>query len=74
MATTITTPRVAGSASPQALPRWMAWCWLAVIIKCVLVIIAIEHWSVPVHPLWVIGPTLFFATVATLLYIRHTEN
>jgi hypothetical protein len=52
----------------------MAWCWLAVIIKCVLVIIAIEHWSVPVHPLWVIGPTLFFATVATLLYIRHTEN
>jgi hypothetical protein len=43
-------------------------------VKCLLVPIAIAHWMIPIHPGWVIGPTLFLAAVATLLFLRHTED
>lgn len=55
--------------------RWfMAIAWLVILAKCVLVWWAIGHWNVPFHPLWVVGPTLVFAGLATLLWLAHTPD
>jgi hypothetical protein len=28
-------------------------------------------WSVPLHPLWIVAPTLVFAAVATVIWLTH---
>jgi hypothetical protein len=33
----------------------------------------IPHYNVPVNPLWIIGPTLFFAGMVTVLWTTHRE-
>jgi hypothetical protein len=30
-----------------------------------------QHWSVPFHPLWIVGPTLAFAALATAIWATH---
>ncbi len=47
--------------------------WVLIALKCVLVTWAIERWQVPVHPLWVVGPTLLFAGLVTVLWTAHRE-
>lgn len=55
--------------------RWfVAVAWVIILAKCVAVWWAIVHWNVPVHPLWVIGPTLAAAALATLLWATHDED
>lgn len=55
--------------------RWfVAIAWVVILAKCALVWWAIGHWNVPVHPLWVIGPTLAMAALATLLWATHDED
>lgn len=46
----------------------LAWGWVAVIVKCVLVDWAMRHYRVPINPGWVIFPTLAMAAVCTVLY------
>jgi len=42
--------------------------WLVITAKCLLVIWAIGHWSVPFHPYWVIVPTILMAALCTAVY------
>jgi len=55
--------------------RWfMAIAWMLIATKCVLVWWAINHWNVPIHPLWIVAPTLVFAALATALWLTHYEE
>ena len=47
--------------------------WLVIVVKCYLVAWAIPHYSVPIAPIIIIGPTLFFAAVVTVLWASHHE-
>jgi hypothetical protein len=55
--------------------RWiMAAAWLLIAVKCGLVWWAIGYWHMPFHPLWIIGPTVVFAALATGLWLTHHEE
>lgn len=55
--------------------RWfVSLAWVVILAKCVLVWWAIDHWNVPVHPAWIIGPTLGMAALATILWLGHVED
>lgn len=55
--------------------RWvMSVAWVLIAIKCGLVWWAVEHWSMPFHPLWIVAPTLAFAGLATALWLWHHEE
>lgn len=59
---------------PRRLRWFMAAAWLLIALKCVFVWWAIEHWNVALHPLWVIGPTLMFATLVTAIWLTHRSE
>ena len=43
-------------------------CWCLIVVKAFVVVWAINHFNIPIHPLVVIGPTVAFAFLATSLY------
>lgn len=45
--------------------------WALVLAKCLTISWAIRAYSVPIHPWWLIGPTLAFAALCTWLYWRR---
>lgn len=46
--------------------------WLAIVIKCFVVIWAIDHWAAPFSPYWIIVPTILMAALCTAVYYwRH---
>ena len=53
------------------LEKWILAGWVFITIKSFAVIWAIDHWHVPVNPLWVIVPTVLFASLCTLVYFRR---
>jgi len=54
--------------------RWfLGVAWVLIAVKCYLVAWAIPHYNVPIAPLVVIGPTLFFAAVVTVIWTTHHE-
>ncbi|HVU24386.1 MAG TPA: hypothetical protein VHE13_09705 [Opitutus sp.] len=54
--------------------RWfMGAAWVIILAKCTWVWWAVEHWNMPFHPLWVVGPTLVFALLITGLWLMHHE-
>lgn len=54
--------------------RWiMTVAWMVIAMKCVLVWWAIDYWHVPIHPMWIVAPTLIFAALATLIWATHHE-
>lgn len=52
----------------------MGAAWVVVVIKCLVVSWAVSHWRMPFHAAWVVGPTLVFAALATLLWAAHAER
>jgi len=55
--------------------RWfLLAAWLIIAAKCVAVAWAIQHWAVPVHPAWIVAPTLLMAALATVLWVAHRED
>lgn len=55
--------------------RWlMLGAWVLILAKCAAVWWAIGHWHVPVHPAWIIVPTLLMAALATVLWVTHEED
>lgn len=55
--------------------RWfMGVAWTIILVKCALVWWAVNHWSMPFHPLWVVGPTLAFALLITAIWLTHHED
>ena len=59
------------------LSRFESWflglAWLAIMVKCFAVWWAIPHYHVPINPWVIIGPTLFFAALVTVLWTTHHE-
>ena len=54
--------------------RWfLGVAWVVIVAKCLVVWWAVPHFHVPVHPMWIIGPTLFFAAWVTVLWATHHE-
>ncbi|MFZ5494434.1 MAG: hypothetical protein ACOZE5_03735 [Verrucomicrobiota bacterium] len=50
--------------------RWfLGVSWIVILAKCVLVWWAMSHWQAPMHPAWIVLPTLMFAALATALWI-----
>ncbi len=45
--------------------------WILIALKCIVLPSIFDRWQVPVHPGWVIIPTLVFAGVVTLLIALH---
>lgn len=45
--------------------------WVLVLAKCVLLHWTIRAYAVPIHPWWLIGPTLAFAALCTWVYWRR---
>jgi len=43
--------------------------WAVIIAKCLAVPWVITRWQIPVHPGWVIVPTLLFAALVTLVIL-----
>lgn len=55
--------------------RWfMAIVWALITVKCGVVWWAMPHWNMPTHPIWVVGPTLIFAGLVTILWLAHREE
>ena len=55
--------------------RWlMLVAWVLILAKCFAVWWAMGYWHVPFHPLWIVGPTLVFASLATGLWLTHHEE
>ncbi|AOS43214.1 hypothetical protein Verru16b_00257 [Lacunisphaera limnophila] len=55
--------------------RWfLGVVWVVILAKCTLVWWAIGHWHVPVHPAWIVLPTLILAALATGIWLAaHDE-
>ena len=51
----------------------LAICWLLIIAKCVFIYWACHHYQdkIPFGPWWLIGPTLAFASLCTVVYWRR---
>ena len=49
--------------------RLLAICWGVIVIKCLAVVWLFDHYRIPVNALWVIAPTIVFATLCTVVYL-----
>lgn len=45
--------------------------WILIALKCTLLPSLFDRWQVPIHPGWVIIPTLIFGAVTTVLVVTH---
>lgn len=59
---------------PPSVRRFMGVVWVIIAVKCVIVWWAMVHWSVPLHPMWIVGPTLIFASLASALWLTHRPD
>ena len=53
---------------------WLWVGWALILTKCVLSWWAMKHYQVPIHPLWLIIPTLMFAGLCTVLYLGRSRD
>lgn len=49
--------------------RWIIAGWVLIIAKCVALWWLIDAYQVPIHPMWLVGPTVAFGLLATAVYI-----
>jgi hypothetical protein len=49
--------------------RWIAAGWVLIGAKCAALWWLIRAYEVPIHPLWLVGPTIVFGLLATATYI-----
>jgi hypothetical protein len=68
-------PRIQGSttllreARNAGAERWLVVGWCLILAKCVALWWLIKAYQVPIHPLWLVGPTVLFGLLATAVYI-----
>ena len=55
-------------ARNPAVERLILAGWLLIVIKCFVIIWAINHWAVPIHPYWITVPTILMAVLGTAVY------
>lgn len=56
---------------PPAVVNGLMIGWLLIVIKCLVAPVVIAYWHIPVHPGWVVVPTLLFAVFVTVLVFAH---
>ena len=49
----------------------IAVCWALILVKSAAIYWACHRYQVPINPWWLIGPTLAFAALCTLVYWRR---
>ncbi len=49
--------------------RWIIAGWILITLKCTAIWWLIERYHVPIHPMWLVGPTILFGLLATATYI-----
>lgn len=49
----------------------LAVCWVLILAKCAVIYWACHRYQVPISPWWLIGPTLAFAALCTVVYWRR---
>lgn len=55
--------------------RWfLGVAWVLILVKCTVVWWAMIHWHVPMHPAWIVLPTLLFAGLATGLWLAAHDD
>ncbi|CAM2945385.1 hypothetical protein [Rariglobus hedericola] len=69
MKTIHTSPQPAPEARSQRSERWIVIGWALIAVKCTALWWLIETYHVPIHPMWLVGPTVLFGLLATALYI-----
>lgn len=57
------------SARDRKLERQLRIFWAIIVAKCALIWWLMRHYHVPIHPLWVVVPTLMFAALITAVYV-----
>ena len=67
-------PLAIPAAFPRRLRLLLEISWVIIIAKCLAVPWVISRWQIPVHPGWVIVPTLIFASLVTLVVLAHREG
>jgi hypothetical protein len=60
--------------SPRSTRIVMGVGWVLIAVKCAAVSYAVDRWHMPFRPVWIIGPTLVFAALATVLWLTHDED
>jgi len=45
-----------------------------ILVKCLAVPWAIARWQIPIHPGWVIVPTVIFAALVTIVVLATREE
>lgn len=56
------------SRNPKA-ERWIIAGWVLIAVKCTAIWWAIVTYHVPIHPMWLVGPTVLFGLLATAVYV-----
>jgi hypothetical protein len=56
---------------PRAVSIGLIVGWILILAKCLAAPSIIAHWEIPVHPAWVIIPTLIMAALVTVLAWTH---
>jgi len=54
--------------NPRA-ERWIIVGWVLIAVKCTAIWWAIVTYHVPIHPMWLVGPTVLFGLLATAVYV-----
>lgn len=62
-------PALSRKAHERRVERWIVIGWVLILAKCAAMWWAIEKYQVPIHPLWLVGPTILFGLLATAVYI-----
>jgi hypothetical protein len=65
---------ITSTALPHRVRLFLEIGWAVIIAKCLAVPWLIARWQIPVHPGWVIVPTLIFAVLITLLVFAHRRD
>jgi hypothetical protein len=53
----------------RRIERFIYVCWGIILLKSAAVFWLFDHYHVPVNPMWVVAPTLIFATLCTVVYL-----
>ncbi len=63
------TPVASRETRSRRAERWILAGWILILVKCAAIWWLIETHKVPIHPLWLVGPTIMFGLLATVAYV-----
>jgi hypothetical protein len=57
-----------------AVMRLIAWCWVLIAVKHVVIIWLVWRYHIPIHQLWINFPTWMLGVLATAVYYGRTRR